>query len=100
MPAPPLPGPIASHKLLPSFTFSVLTHKNGDNDTFAQLKYEGKVCGTEPLGKWSAAEFLRPKVKLKTWRGLEGASERADQSPISGKRPQGPAGPERGGGVS
>ena len=45
------------------------------------------MYGTEPLRKWSPVEFLLDKVKLKPWRGPEGASERADKVLLLGSVP-------------
>lgn len=97
MPALPLPGPIASSKLLTSFTFSVLTHKMEImTPLHSYVKYEGKVHGIESVRKKSLVELLLCKLQL--WRGLEGASQRAGRSPISGKWLCSPAGPKHGGG--
>lgn len=72
MPALPLPGPVASSKLLTSFTFIVLTHKMEImTPLHSYIKYEGKVHGIEPLTKKGPVELLC-KVKQKPGRGLKG----------------------------
>lgn len=97
IPALPLPGPIASTKSLTSFTFSVLIHKvEMMTPLHSYREYEGKVHGTEILGKWSPVDFFCVKSDQSGGGHLRGLPKGQAEVPFLGSvLPCGPNGSDQ-----